>query len=416
MKRIVTGWFVLTWAIMALVSGCGTPPLLHPPRLFHNQITIYTPPVTAISPLAAESVGDQAFCQMVYGTLVTLSPTGTPEPELANTWTMTDGGRVWLIHLNPYAKWWSGRPVAANDVVWSLALYRARHLSWVSPALDQITVMRAVTPTDVLIRLNRPDPAFMVTALSPLGHAWILPAFLLDRLPSTKLDASDYLTNVNDLVGMGPFRPYLWSEAGIRWTADPHYFLGAPHIRQLHWVWKPSSLSTAQLAFIFDPSRRPPGFYEYRATGYWALQPTHPTASNQLQALATLIRQNVPPQLAVPQPGPIAHGVLYHGKRRGRPLVLFVAKPAGPLSWSIRSAVEALRGRGISIRWVKAATAADYCLILVPVTPAESGVQGATGVPLSFGLLFMRQTAAVTGVVADRWDWWYHVYAWRRVR
>jgi len=415
MKRIGTGWFVLIWAIMVMVSGCGSPRLLHPPRLFHSDITIYTPPVTAISPLAAESLGDQAFCQMVYGTLVTLSPTGTPEPELANSWTMADGGRVWIIHLNPYAKWWSGRPVAANDVVWSLALYRSRHLPWVSPVLDHITVMRAVTPTELVIRLNRPDPAFMVTALSPLGHAWILPAFLLDRVPASKLLASDYLTNVNDLVGMGPFRPYRWSATGIRWTADPHYFLGAPHVRQLHWVWSPSSLSTAPVAFLFDPSTRPAGFHEYQASGYWALQPTHPTAFNQLQALSTLIRQSVPPQLAVPPLGASAPGGFYHGKIRRRPRVLVVAQPEGPLSWSIRSAVQALRAHGITVRWVTAGTAADYRLIWVPVSPAESGTPVWSGVPLSYGLLFIRHTADVTGFTADRWDWWYRVYAWRRV-
>ena len=41
------------------------------------------------------------------------------EPEVAESWTISDGGKLFTFKINPKAKFWDGAPVTAQDVKWS---------------------------------------------------------------------------------------------------------------------------------------------------------------------------------------------------------------------------------------------------------------------------------------------------------
>ena len=57
---------------------------------------------------------------LMYSPLLGLDPT-TLEfvPALADRWTISDDGCVFTFHIDPRAKWSDGKPVSANDVVWT---------------------------------------------------------------------------------------------------------------------------------------------------------------------------------------------------------------------------------------------------------------------------------------------------------
>jgi hypothetical protein len=232
-------------ALVPLTSGCGAPSLhLRSSFVYNAILSVHTPPVTNLNPITGRSAADQLYDEMVFQTLLGLNPAGRPQPQLALSWRHNTRSTLWQIALNPSAKWWTGRPITANDVVWTLDLYRNSVSGFVrSQELKNVVRIDAQSPTLVQIWLSQPDRDFARDVLSTHGGLWILPSFLLDHLPPDKVQQSDYLTRLKDVVGSGPFRPFRRSSRGLTWVADPHYFLGAPHIKYMRWVWSPG-LST----------------------------------------------------------------------------------------------------------------------------------------------------------------------------
>jgi hypothetical protein len=237
--RILT---ILTAIAMPLVlAACGAPHFkLRAKNVYNTSIIIATPPVTNIDPVTSVGYANHLYDQMVYQTLLGLTPHGQAAPELAKYWTHNRRSTRYTLTLNPFAKWWSGRPVTASDVVWSLQFEKnplsgfPRHTE-----LSNLASIAALSPTRVAIRLRKPDPNFARNDLSTRGGLWILPSFLLKRLRVDQVRTSDYLNNLKDVVGDGPFRPLRQSAAGLTWAAYPHYFLGAPHTKYLGWTWQP---------------------------------------------------------------------------------------------------------------------------------------------------------------------------------
>lgn len=239
MKLRIT-WLATLSILTMLLSACGAPELKlsRPPYTYNTTINVVTPPITNINPVTSFAYGNSLYDQMVYQTLVALDPSGHPEPSLAKSWSRSRDATVWHITLNPYAKWWSGRPVTAQDVAWTLQFYR-------NPAsgypryreLADVARIKVLSPIQLEIFLTHPDPDFVVDRLSPRGSLWILPSFLLDHLPMSRVRVSDYLNRLRDVVGSGPFRPFKATPGSMAWVAYPHYFLGAPRTKYLRWTW-----------------------------------------------------------------------------------------------------------------------------------------------------------------------------------
>lgn len=229
----------LTMSLIFL-GGCGASPIhFRSAYVYNTAITIRVPGVTNINPLRSDSYANRLYDQLVFQTLVGLNPSGQAIPELASAWSSKDHGEIWHVTLNPFAKWWSGRPVTATNVAWSLGYYQHQSTrSARSGELKQVAAIRVKSPTTLIIRLKRPDPDFVVDVLSTRGALWILPSFLLDRLPFNRVANSEYLNRLKDVVGDGPFRPIAKSRDTITWAAYPHYFLGSPRVKYLKWVWK----------------------------------------------------------------------------------------------------------------------------------------------------------------------------------
>ncbi len=218
---------------LLMLTACGAPRLPHPALIRPAQLRVSTGQVTDLNPLTAHSPTNLAACSMIYDTLVNVSPSGSVQPRLAARWMVDAAGTRVVLDLNAYAKWWNGRPVTAADVVWSLNLEHA-----LNPGLlGDIASVSAVNATTVSVRLRHPDPGFIANSLSPLGHSWILPSFLLRHRTTSRLTHSRFLNDLHNIVGTGPYRPVAWSGERLRWVANPRYFLGGPHIRTMSWWW-----------------------------------------------------------------------------------------------------------------------------------------------------------------------------------
>lgn len=229
----------LSLGALPMIGGCGV--LSHqaaPHRVYNTVITAQTQPVTNINPVTAEGSGNAAYLDTVYQCLVGLSPSGHAVPGLAQSWTHNSSATVWTIHLNPYAKWWDGHPVTADDVAWTLDFYgrsQANQFRW--QRMQALQNVRVISPTTVQITLFRGDPNLAANLLSPVGKVWILPSFLFKKRPMASVSQSLYLNHIKDTVGDGPFRPYKLTHQSVLWESNPHYYLGAPKAKYLRWEW-----------------------------------------------------------------------------------------------------------------------------------------------------------------------------------
>ena len=73
-----------------------------------------------LNPLFASlNEADRTLTSLVFSGLTRLDKQGAPFPDLAETWSMSADGRVWTFRLRAGLLWHDGRPLDADDVVFT---------------------------------------------------------------------------------------------------------------------------------------------------------------------------------------------------------------------------------------------------------------------------------------------------------
>lgn len=117
----------------------------------------------SFDPLHIEDSDSEIVKYLTAGVLVRVNrATDRLEPELAESWTLTDAGRTLTFHLRAGLKFSDGSPFTANDV--ARVLNRALDPKEASPAGDTIRSaegnpeIRVVSPQVITIRYKVPKP------------------------------------------------------------------------------------------------------------------------------------------------------------------------------------------------------------------------------------------------------------------
>jgi ABC-type transport system substrate-binding protein len=176
----------------------------------------------------------------MFDGLVELDPGLNIVPSLADTWTVSRDGRVYRFHLREGVRFHDGRPLLADDVVFSFRrlLDQGRRKRSIGASylmiVDGAPAYRAgrsrelpgivaIDASRVEIRLTRPYPSFLdVLAMDDLR---IVPR-------QTVLGLGEEAFGHRP-VGTGPFRLAAWTDSELRRTANPDYFQGAPYLDQV---------------------------------------------------------------------------------------------------------------------------------------------------------------------------------------
>ncbi len=120
--RMVTRWLAFIFAVLLLlpITACNPSTLLAnpdgPPQLV---LTILGDPKTFNSVIATDGTSAEVG-GMIFAGLVTQNPlTGKIEPELAESWEISDDNLEILYTLRPNLKWSDGNPLTVDDVVFT---------------------------------------------------------------------------------------------------------------------------------------------------------------------------------------------------------------------------------------------------------------------------------------------------------
>jgi oligopeptide transport system substrate-binding protein len=180
-------------------------------------------------PATTHGSGDK----LVFSGLVALDPQLNLIPDLAESWDVTTGGTVYTFHLRQNAKFHDGRPVTAQDVVYSWA--RAANpqtgsdtvLTYLGDILgvkemhggtaDRISGFKALDDRTLEVTIDAPKPYFLLKLTYPT-------AFIVDK--ANVESGSDWYHHPN---GTGPYKLTQWqSGKQIVYEANRDFYLGSP--------------------------------------------------------------------------------------------------------------------------------------------------------------------------------------------
>jgi len=196
-------------------------------------------PSTLIPPLVSETVARDVSDQ-IYERLAYLSSGASPvdqnayRPGLAERWERIDSLN-WRFRLRSDARWQDGRPVRAEDVVFSFDVFSDSTLA--SGAQSYLAgKVRATAEDSMTVRVGfterSPEQLYDATY-----HVRILPKHVWDSIPRQRWEAD---TSLSHLIGSGPYRIQNWSRGSfLTLSADTAWAGDKPSIRRAIWRFAP---------------------------------------------------------------------------------------------------------------------------------------------------------------------------------
>ncbi len=184
---------------------------------FLEPVWPYVDPATDFTPISMNVVYN------TYERLIELSRAGQDgfhiRPGLAESWDISADGRTYRFQLNPRARFASGRPVTAGDVVFSLQ--RLRALAKPPSHLLRFTDVSAVGNSRVELVLERPSAAGLATIASP--------AFSIIDRESVRIgdDLGQHWLTTHS-AGSGPFTIRSVIDSEVILEANRRYWQGPP--------------------------------------------------------------------------------------------------------------------------------------------------------------------------------------------
>ncbi len=181
-----------------------------------------------LNPAVAMETSSTAVFGDVFSGLTKLNiKTMKPEPDLAENWEVSGGGKVWTFHLRKGVRWNDGEPLTADDVVFT---YRDVYLNDKVPtSMRDMLVIEGKKPMvekvdDYTVRFILPKP--FAPFLSVVG-AEILPKHKLEKYVKEGNFASAWNVNTppKEIVGTGPYRitEYIKGQR-VLYERNPYYY------------------------------------------------------------------------------------------------------------------------------------------------------------------------------------------------
>lgn len=184
------------------------------------------------SPFAYMRGGGYIQASFIYDSLLWKDSTGQPMPWLASSFRQSDDGKSFTFELRDGITWHDGRPLTAEDVVFTFEYFKSQTISpqVIIQPLTTITEVRATSPRTVEFRLSSPDYEFL--HYGGAGSVPIVPKHIWSSIPNAAQESDPAV-----LVGSGPYRleSYTRGQGAYLYTAYDSYFLGRPFVQRLEY-------------------------------------------------------------------------------------------------------------------------------------------------------------------------------------
>ncbi len=169
-----------------------------------------------------------AVADSMYNALVELDRDLRPQPDLATSWAVSEGGTVYTFKLAPNVKWHDGTAVTSADVKFTFDEVLLKHHARTKAGIGSVLAsIETPAPDVVVFKLRKPYGALL--QLLNVTEAAILPKHIYQ--------GTDPLTNPANVkpVGTGPFKFDSYrTDQQIVMVRNPTYFKpGLPYLDRL---------------------------------------------------------------------------------------------------------------------------------------------------------------------------------------
>ena len=150
-----------------------------------------------LDPIFSTAPGPKDYGFMTFDQLVAVDANYTPQPQMAEGWSVEDDGRSYVFGLREGLKFHDGAPVRSQDCIPSIQRWGARD-GFGQMMMKFVDTMQVIDDRKFRIRLKRPF-ALLPTAIgkSAASECFIMP----ERMART-----DPFQQVKESIGSGPYR------------------------------------------------------------------------------------------------------------------------------------------------------------------------------------------------------------------
>ena len=183
-------------------------------------------------PHIAGTIGPLAAFSPLYNQIVEFNPLKPTEitGDLAKRWDVSSNGLIYTFYLHENVKWWDGKDLTAEDVVFSLKrmVEPGKPRPRVGLLRPYIKAIDMVDRNTVKVELNFPAPAFL-----PL-----LAVDYMKIVPKHVVEAGTDINLWENIVGSGPFKIKSARRGdSVQYERNPNYFKkGRPYLSALSLV------------------------------------------------------------------------------------------------------------------------------------------------------------------------------------
>jgi peptide/nickel transport system substrate-binding protein len=186
-------------------------------------------------PYSSAYGSDDFASKQVYDSLVMRDDKGKIAPYLAESWEMSDGGKVITFKLRQGVKFTNGAEFTAEDAQFNIE--KARETPTTEWAMSGVEACEVVDAYTLKVTLKAVDMSFFEKL------AWmnfVNKAYYLEK-------GDQYGLTVENIVGTGPYIVSEWKPGEMALlTANEGYFLGSPSIKKARY----KTISDANAAVI----------------------------------------------------------------------------------------------------------------------------------------------------------------------
>jgi peptide/nickel transport system substrate-binding protein len=199
---------IVAWVVAALLlASCGG--VETPAR---DEVTVDSHPrsggtllrrlevdITTLNPVLASNRYDRIVAAYLFTPLVHLDSSLRPAPGLAESWKISEDGRVYTFQLNPRATFSDGKPVRASDVVFTLRKIAdpETEAQMVSSGFELLDVPKTRALNDQVVEVAFRDR--LASQLAQFNNVLVLPEHVYG--------VGDFRADFNDrATGSGPYR------------------------------------------------------------------------------------------------------------------------------------------------------------------------------------------------------------------
>lgn len=152
-------------------------------------ISVFSYKPDTFCPVLSQNAANLQMLGILYDGLIELDDTLTPQPCLAESWSVSENGREWTVNLKSGVLWHDGSGFEARDAVYTVNQIKRVPESLYYYNVSEIASITAEGQNKLKIKLTAPDPNFINLLYFPIV-----------KYSSGNINAEEYRPN-----GTGPY-------------------------------------------------------------------------------------------------------------------------------------------------------------------------------------------------------------------